>query len=535
MNDGTWQTLKVEAKKTTSNNSTTTTTSVMVNGSTIPVNSTKEIFDDVWMNTVQRVGLTLGGLPSLSSPRFIGCIKDVTIGGNAANIEDEQNVIRGCVSMCTPDDPCQNGQCIDFFDDYKCNCDTHYTGRNCDTTFNVTCAFNPQPCVNGTCETLPDPVPRSADTVSQEGFDFFKCNCNAGYEGYLCNTATNECDPNPCVHATCTDLHIDYRCACETGWEGKNCSKNINECSLSVCKNGGACTDLSPGYNCACPKNWTGTDCTVDVDECLEADTCKNNATCKNTAGGYSCTCKNGYFGNNCEQNNTMFCDLFSPCKNGATCSASMSGYQCECTEGWAGVNCSTNINECTLGFCKNGATCTDSAPGYTCVCTSNWQGKNCTQDIDECELPSPCKNNATCQNTAGSYTCECKAGYFGTNCEYNNTMYCEVRTPCQNGGICSDSMDNPSIPFTCDCKDGFSGEECEVPGKVAEDDTNWGLIIGVPVAAVVLILLIIIICLIKRCRDNSGLEGTYSPNKEEQQAGPVEMVLKKPNTERLI
>ena len=31
-------------------------------------------------------------------------------------------------------DPCQNGQCIDLKNDYRCECHTGYSGRNCDST-----------------------------------------------------------------------------------------------------------------------------------------------------------------------------------------------------------------------------------------------------------------------------------------------------------------------------------------------------------------------------------------------------------------
>ena len=30
------------------------------------------------------------------------------------------------------DNPCQNGKCIDLVNDYRCECPTFYSGRNCD-------------------------------------------------------------------------------------------------------------------------------------------------------------------------------------------------------------------------------------------------------------------------------------------------------------------------------------------------------------------------------------------------------------------
>lgn len=32
----------------------------------------------------------------------------------------------------------------------------------------------------------------------------FSCNCAPGWTGSTCGTDINECNPNPCVHGTCT-------------------------------------------------------------------------------------------------------------------------------------------------------------------------------------------------------------------------------------------------------------------------------------------------------------------------------------------
>ena len=46
---------------------------------------------------------------------------------------------------------------------------------------------------------------------------------------------------------------------------------------------------------------------------------------------------------------------------------------------------------------------------GFECVCSS---------DVNEC-LDSPCQNGGVCSNSEGAYSCLCTdTGYTGTNCE---------------------------------------------------------------------------------------------------------------------
>jgi len=81
-------------------------------------------------------------------------------------------------------------------------------GGSCVWIKRVSDDCDPNPCVHGTCI---------------DGIDDYTCNCEPGWEGKNCNININDCDPNPCVHGTCQDEIDDYTCYCETGWEGKNC------------------------------------------------------------------------------------------------------------------------------------------------------------------------------------------------------------------------------------------------------------------------------------------------------------------------
>ena len=39
---------------------------------------------------------------------------------------------KGFINDNCRDNPCQNGQCIDLDNDYKCECESGYKGKNCD-------------------------------------------------------------------------------------------------------------------------------------------------------------------------------------------------------------------------------------------------------------------------------------------------------------------------------------------------------------------------------------------------------------------
>ena len=109
------------------------------------------------------------------------------------------------------------------------------------------------------------------------------------------------------------------------------------------------------------------------------------------------------------------------------------------------------------------------------------------------------------------------------------------MKKPCQNNGTCQDN----ATDFSCNCSAGFEGKTCQDKVKDSvKDSDNTGLIVGivVGVASFLILLMIFVYCVFNYCKEKSGMEGTYSPNKEEQQSGNVEMnSMKKPKPERLI
>ena len=166
-------------------------------------------------------------------------------------------------------------------------------------------------------DCIPNPCKRWS--ICHDLVNDFWCECRGGWEGKVCDEATDECSPNPCQNnGTCTDLHDDYSCACAGGWEGKNCTGDIDDCArvstspahhYRVAKgpcNNAVCTDHLGYHTCECWNGWEGADCDTDIDECTVANPCQNGAVCTNTAGSYTCACSEGYVGKNCETQGSL-------------------------------------------------------------------------------------------------------------------------------------------------------------------------------------------------------------------------------------
>ena len=224
----------------------------------------------------------------------------------------------------------------------------------------------------------------------------------------------------------------------------------------------------------ACAAGWSGDGCTTNIDECAA-----------------------------------------TPCQNSGVCADGVNAYTCSCAAGYQGTNCATNIDECAPGPCQNSGVCTDGVNAYTCACVSNgWEGTNCASDLNECSS-SPCSHGAACteSSTVGSiapdaYSCACVDGYASGMCAYNEIVpafqtQCQVAdsnagstgdgncavdvnecasSPCQNGGVCSDTVSD----WSCDClavsnsrtgsREGHEGETCDTPIDVCavnEDDCD--------------------------------------------------------------
>ena len=121
--------------------------------------------------------------------------------------------------------------------------------------------------------------------------------------------------------------------------------------------------------------------------------------------------------------------------------------------------------NDCLSNPCVNGGTCNvnTTTGNYYCTCSERFYGPLCEHDVDEClaensHLMQCVLRHSTCRNTIGNYECDCADGYPG----YTG-VFCETRmddcvhNPCQNGGKCTDDIDD----VICSCSSRFTGQFC--------------------------------------------------------------------------
>ena len=120
----------------------------------------------------------------------------------------------------------------------------------------------------------------------------------------------------------------------------------------------------------------------------------------------------------------------------------------------FTGVNCeNTDLEPCTdMDGCEGHYTC--AGPFGPKLCLDGWQGENCTDrnftggTDPECLFASGCKNGGTCFEKE----CCCVDGFGGIACE--EVLFDCSSNPCQNGGECVDSFDQPGT-YQCNCLEG--------------------------------------------------------------------------------
>ena len=259
VNDGNWQSIRIR---------TAASTSIVVDSKTDASNDAS-ILSSPFRASLDQGGITVGRtsnqfLAALFNHTFFkGCFKRLLIGDDLLQHKVSEGLRLNCHGdkVCRSK-PCVRGTCVDIFDSYRCDCPQFYSGINCNLTHNVSCGFTPDLChPSATCRNLSTPAERK---YSQTGKDYFRCDCAAGYSGYLCTTVNN-CSPDPCVNGTCTSQNGNYTCNCYSGFSGRNCTVDVDECSSNPCKNGGRCQDKVNGYVCQCSSGYEGNACQNSV------------------------------------------------------------------------------------------------------------------------------------------------------------------------------------------------------------------------------------------------------------------------------
>lgn len=177
------------------------------------------------------------------------------------------------------------------------------------------------------------------------------------------------CDPNPCLHGTCSVTSSGFSCACEAGYEGPHCVVNHDDCAPNPCLHGGVCADRVNDFKCDCNgTGYSGTTCQT-AGPCV-VNPCLNRGVCTATgATTYTCDCTGtGFEGTTCQTNHND-CTSTS-CVHG-TCIDGVNGYSCDCTgTGYEGTTCETNHNDCTSSSCSAvGGRCVDLVNGFKCAC----------------------------------------------------------------------------------------------------------------------------------------------------------------------
>eukprot|EP01048_Picozoa_sp_COSAG05_P023648 COSAG05_NODE_5212_length_1235_cov_1.361796_1_plen_336_part_10 len=305
---------------------------------------------------------------------------------------------------------------------------------------------------------------------------YFRCECQPGFSGALCEIDYDECASAPCHNGgTCAELATaeggTFSCACVAGYSGDECQAVTepyvpegahNPCHLAhenfsiTCGGPSANTSCSFNYStmgitnlhtCACNYGFNGTAEAAEDGSCTDIDECASSPcfTQAGTSGDYHAL-TGGYL------------DFFQlvyesgglsdqgECTESYEDSAVAPGYfNCTCLDGWEGSRCEIDINECDSNPCQNAGTCSashlDENGPHSCTAL------DCALGVDPCNSIHCNELRVNFQVLIDTFDCACLNGFSGDSCEIDENE-CNTN-PCQNGGTCEHSHDGE---YKCRC-----------------------------------------------------------------------------------
>ena len=130
-----------------------------------------------------------------------------------------------------------------------------------------------------------------------------------------------------------------------------------------------------------------------------------------------------------------------------------------------------SGISPCAVHACAESTT-NSSIPleAFECVCEAGWKGLDCTVDADEC-VSSPCEHGGICTDSSdcvdqgdcavriNAFLCTCSDDWTGDTCQVNVACNAEAH-PCNNHGDCAPGSE-PAELFECSCFAGWNGTTC--------------------------------------------------------------------------
>ena len=101
-------------------------------------------------------------------------------------------------------DPCENGgTCVDQVNGFECQCALGYEGEQCEEGMKIN--------------------PGQLKQIFNKRVYFFMC------------VDINDCDPNPCQNGgVCNDQVNGFTCDCQAGYDGDVCENSKEKCNVLV-------------------------------------------------------------------------------------------------------------------------------------------------------------------------------------------------------------------------------------------------------------------------------------------------------------